>query len=159
MYRWALSISPLELWCYGTRMPAAAVLDSFPPDVRPRITVVDHIPQPDLPQVFGAADIFVHVSLSEGSSNAVAQAMAAALPMVLTPVGVVSELLQDGRDCLMVPTADARAVQTAIDRLIDDVALRTQLGQRARRIAAGTIPGQRDGTLVDRLEALVKRSS
>lgn len=149
----------LELWCYGTRLPAATVLDSFPPDLRPRITVVDHIPQSDLPQVFGAADIFVHVSLSEGSSNAVAQAMAAALPMVLTPVGVVPDLLQDGRDCLMVPTADARATQMAIDRLIDDVALRTQLGQSARRMAAGTIPRERDGTIVDRLEALVKRSS
>jgi glycosyltransferase involved in cell wall biosynthesis len=127
----------LELWCYGTRVDGDVVRNRFPPELRARVTAVEHIPLKALPAVFQRADIFVHPSLSEAWGNAILQAMASALPIAVTPVGLVPELLEDERDCLLVPTCDAPALAAAIARLIDDVELRRRLGEGARRAAEG----------------------
>lgn len=125
----------LRLWCYGTRVGEPAVLASFPEDVRGRVTVVPEVDHRAIAVPFHEADIFVHASLSEGSGRAVMQAMAAALPIVATPVGLVPDLLRDGRDCLIVPKRDSRALSAAIGQLLDDRDLRRSLGSAARRAA------------------------
>jgi glycosyltransferase involved in cell wall biosynthesis len=145
----------VRLWCYGTRASESEVLSAFPEDVRDRVVVVPSLQESELPVVFQQADVFVHASLSEGSSNAVNQAMAAALPMVLTPVGVVNDVLTDGESCLLVPAADALAIDAALQRVIDDAGLRRRLGQSARRVAEALMAEARNDRIVDRLETIV----
>jgi glycosyltransferase involved in cell wall biosynthesis len=125
----------VELVCCGTIVPESGVRHDFPPDVRARVTVKPSLVQSELASVDRDADIFIHAALTEGYGNAIAEAMAAALPIVVTPVGVAIDFLEHERDCLIVPKGDPEALAAAIERLLDDAALRRRLGTAARRSA------------------------
>jgi glycosyltransferase involved in cell wall biosynthesis len=77
-----------------------------------------------------AADLYVHPSHSEGSSNAIAEAMAAGLAVVATDVGGTRELVGDSG--VLVPAGCAERLVDAITGLLDDPARREQLGAGAR---------------------------
>jgi glycosyltransferase involved in cell wall biosynthesis len=78
-----------------------------------------------------SADIYAHPSHSEGSSNAVAEAMAAGLPIVATDVGGMRELL-GGDAGVLVPAGDCAAMASALSALLNDPARRVTLAGRAR---------------------------
>jgi glycosyltransferase involved in cell wall biosynthesis len=82
--------------------------------------------------ILAAADIFVLPSLYEGMPNALLEAMAAALPVVATPVGAVPEMITDGEEGLLVPPDDPEALTAALERLAWSPDLRRELGRRAR---------------------------
>ncbi|WP_141576697.1 glycosyltransferase [Actinomadura sp. WMMA1423] len=84
----------------------------------------------DVDQLLARADVVVLPSLEEGMSNAVMEAMAAALPIVATDVGGTGELLR-GRGLLVRP-AEPEALAEGIERLLTDPALARGLGRRAR---------------------------
>jgi starch synthase len=72
---------------------------------------------------------------------------------VTTAVGLVPDLLANGRDCLIVPMRDAAAIEAAVDRLIDDPALRQRLGSTARAAAERLRAPDRDQVVIDLLHA------
>jgi glycosyltransferase involved in cell wall biosynthesis len=78
-------------------------------------------------------DVFAFPSRLEGSPNAVLEAMATGLPIVATSIGGVVDLLDRGRAGLLVPPDDPAALAEALDQLILDPNLRSDLGSRARR--------------------------
>ncbi len=82
---------------------------------------------------YALADVFVLPSLSEGSPNALLEAMACGLPTVATHVGGVPEIAVDGTTALLVPPSDPNALSRAVSRLLDDSAFGAQLGSAARR--------------------------
>jgi len=66
----------------------------------------------------------------EGSPNVVLEAMAAGVPVVATRCDFgPSELIQDGRDGLLVPPEDAGALSQAMARMMEDRELRAKLGR------------------------------
>jgi glycosyltransferase involved in cell wall biosynthesis len=77
------------------------------------------------------ADILVLPSHNEGLPMAVLEAMASGLAIVTTPVGAIPDAIRDGDTGLLVPAGDAPALADALYRLITDMELRRQLGQRA----------------------------
>jgi glycosyltransferase involved in cell wall biosynthesis len=81
-----------------------------------------------------AADAFVLPSTAEGLSNAILEAMAAALPVVATRVGGAADCIEDGRSGVLVPPEDTPALADALAKLLVDPN-REQLGARARAIA------------------------
>jgi glycosyltransferase involved in cell wall biosynthesis len=88
----------------------------------------------DVDRLLARADLVVLPSLTEGMSNAVAEAMAAGRPVVATDVGGTAELLT-GRGVL-VPPGDAHALAAAIAGLLADPGRAAELGAAARRWAA-----------------------
>ena len=78
--------------------------------------------------LYGDADVFVLASSGESFGMAAAEAAAAGTPVVVTDRCGVAEFLGDG--ALVVPY-DAGAVRQAIERVIDDSALRTRLAAAA----------------------------
>jgi len=70
--------------------------------------------------------------LTDGIPNVLVEAMAMGLPVVSTTVAGVPELIEDGRTGLLVPEQDPGALATAIERLMDDPALRDRLRTNAR---------------------------
>jgi glycosyltransferase involved in cell wall biosynthesis len=86
----------------------------------------------DVAALWAAADMAVVSSLSEGTSLALIEAMAAGRPIVATAVGGNLDLLADGQSALLVPSGDAGALGAAIGRLADDPALGERLGRTAR---------------------------
>jgi glycosyltransferase involved in cell wall biosynthesis len=89
----------------------------------------------DIPQVLAGMDIFVFPSRWEGMPLAPLEAMAAGLPIVATRVHGLTEILEDGRDALLVPVGDPPALAEALLRLIGDPALARLLAGNGRRKA------------------------
>jgi glycosyltransferase involved in cell wall biosynthesis len=131
------ALGDLELACVGTRTSADDVLAAFPAAVRPRVSVFVEADRHELCEQFARADVFVFPSLSEGFSCALLAAMASSMPVVATRVGAAVDLLEDGRNGVLVPSANASALAAAVMRLVNDVRTRTVMGEAARRTARG----------------------
>jgi glycosyltransferase involved in cell wall biosynthesis len=86
----------------------------------------------DVPALLQAADIFAMTSLSEAASLTVLEAMAAALPVVLTEVGGNPELVRAGREGLLVARGDNEALARALGQLLDDPQSAREMGQAGR---------------------------
>jgi len=69
---------------------------------------------------YGIADVAVLSSLSEGSPNALLEAMAAQVPVVATNVGGIPEIVASEKSALLVKSADVEAMSAAIRRILDD---------------------------------------
>lgn len=78
------------------------------------------------------ADVLVLPSHYEGLPMAMIEAMAFGLAIVITPVGAIPEVVRDGEDALLVPVGDPRRLAEALERAVQDVALRRNLGNNAR---------------------------
>jgi glycosyltransferase involved in cell wall biosynthesis len=81
------------------------------------------------------ADIFCLPSHAEGLPNAMIEAMAAGLPIVVTPVGAIPDVIVDGANGLLIPVQDASALAQRFEMLLEAPALRKALGQSARATA------------------------
>ena len=73
----------------------------------------------DVPALLADASLFVLSSLTEGFSLSLLEAGAARLPVVATDVGGNGEIIADHERGLLVPSADAAALATAIAVLLD----------------------------------------
>jgi glycosyltransferase involved in cell wall biosynthesis len=76
-------------------------------------------------------DVFVHPSYTEGTPNAVIEAMAHGLPIVATAVGGLPDFVTEDVG-LLVPAGDSTALGEAMKRLAGDAALRRSMGRAAR---------------------------
>ncbi len=90
----------------------------------------------NLAEHLSMADIFVLPSRSEGFSNAIVEAMAAALPVVATSVGGNAEAVEDGVTGLLVPAEDPVALSAAITRLLSDPSQARAMGIAGKSRAA-----------------------
>jgi glycosyltransferase involved in cell wall biosynthesis len=90
-------------------------------------------PRADIPEILRALDAYVIVSLFEGTSRALLEAMAMGLPIVATELPAVAELV-DGNGYL-VGLLDPHQAQLALRDLLHHPALRRRLGSRSRRLA------------------------
>ena len=80
-------------------------------------------------------DIAVLPSRREGMPNALLEYLAMGRPVVATAVGGIPEVVEDGREALLVPPADPARLAAAIDRLLADDGRRADMGEAARRRA------------------------
>lgn len=80
-----------------------------------------------------ASDLFVLPSRFEGLSNALLEAMACALPVISTRVGGSTDIIEHGRNGLLVDVESAEQVACAIAQILDDAELATRLGENGRK--------------------------
>jgi glycosyltransferase involved in cell wall biosynthesis len=83
----------------------------------------------DVPELLSALDIFTWLSRGEGMPHVIAEAGAAALPVIATPDNGACQQIDDGISGLFVPYNDPRAVAKKIRMLIEDADLRGSLGR------------------------------
>ncbi|HKD08438.1 MAG TPA: glycosyltransferase [Bryobacteraceae bacterium] len=81
---------------------------------------------------YGIADLAVLSSLSEGSPNALLEALACGVPAVATRVGGIPEIVRDGETALLVPPGDVSAMTSAMLRLLGDEAFSSAFAERGR---------------------------
>jgi glycosyltransferase involved in cell wall biosynthesis len=82
-----------------------------------------------------ALDIFVLTSRLEGLPNVMIEAQGLGLPVVCTGTGGMSEAFVEGETGFAVSSGGAAGMAKKIASLIEDAALRTRMGQHARRHA------------------------
>jgi glycosyltransferase involved in cell wall biosynthesis len=107
----------------------------------------------DIADILAAGDLFTMPSLSEGLPLALVEAMSFGLPVVVTRVGGVPEVVTDGSEGFLVPPSDPGALATALGALLDDASRRRLMGDAARTRAL------RDyalATMADRYERLYR---
>ena len=84
-----------------------------------QLCVTSEVQPDEMPMYYRAADAFLNASRSEGSPNAVKEALACNLPVVSTPVGDVQERLAGVRPSVVVPR-DAEAIAEALVQILLD---------------------------------------
>jgi glycosyltransferase involved in cell wall biosynthesis len=89
--------------------------------------------RPDIQRYLNSADIFVLPSRWEGLPVALLEAMGMGLPVVATRVEGVEEVIQDGKQGLLVPPEDSAALAAASLELMGAPETRSQMGTAARR--------------------------
>jgi glycosyltransferase involved in cell wall biosynthesis len=133
----------VEWWCVG-QGPAERALRDLTETLKISESVkfmgyVHH--GPDLFQLYRQADIFVLPSFHEGIPNAVLEAMAHSMSIVVTNVGSLSSVITDGVEGILVPAGEPQKLADAISRMAADHASARLMGQaacrRARRYRAG----------------------
>jgi glycosyltransferase involved in cell wall biosynthesis len=112
---------------------------------------------PELLALFADSDVFVLPSLGECLSVALMEAAAAGLPIISTAVGALAEAAIDGRSALVVPPGEGAALRAAIERLVDDEALRVRLGTDALALARSKFDAARNNQKILELVTSVAR--
>lgn len=87
----------------------------------------------DTPELLRTSDIFVLPSRWEGMPLAILEAMGSGLPVVVSDIPGNRHLVEDGAQGLLFPVEDDQALATSLRRLIDQPALRQQLGKAGRQ--------------------------
>lgn len=88
----------------------------------------------DVPELLGAADVFVLPSLWEGLPNVVIEAMATGLPVVASDIPPVREAVDPDRSAILATPSDPHSLAEALLRVLADPYLSAELGQRGREV-------------------------
>jgi glycosyltransferase involved in cell wall biosynthesis len=109
--------------------------------------------QPNPWKFMARGDVFVLTSRYEGFGNVLIEAMATRLPVVATASYGTRDIVKHGQNGLLVERHEATDVAAALERVLTDSALRSNLS-RAARVSAGdyAVPA-----VVDRFDAFVDR--
>ena len=85
-----------------------------------------------LAEIYRAADIFIFPSRNEGLPNVVLEAMACGLPVVVSRLPVLEQVITNGKNGLFVPVDNADALKGAILSMARQPEYSQQLGKNAR---------------------------
>ncbi len=94
---------------------------------------ITHKEQSELIALFLEADIFVLPSRAENLPVAMLEAMACGLPVVVSQVGSVAEVITNDQNGMLFKSGDANALKVILISLLGDQSLRIKLGNNARQ--------------------------
>ncbi len=94
-----------------------------------------YIAHDSINDIYKNSDVFVLPSLNEGMSNALLEAMASGLPVIVTDTGGTAELV-DGNG-FIIQKASADSIVEALENFIQDRNLMLKMGKKSGEIAQG----------------------
>lgn len=100
--------------------------------IEARTELAGAAPHADVPALLTGLDIYVAASRQESFGVAVIEASACAIPVVVSDVGGLPEVVRHEQTGLVVPRENAPALQAALKRLVLDAPLRERLGRAGR---------------------------
>jgi glycosyltransferase involved in cell wall biosynthesis len=89
--------------------------------------------QNDVRPYYAVATLYVMPSHSEGSPNALLEAMAAGVPVVASAVGGIPEIVTDGSTGTLVPPRNPEALARVLEQLLKDPSRASRLAENASR--------------------------
>ena len=106
----------------------------FPTNFPPGVLVLQSWPHAAVMSAWSRCTIALMPSLIlDACPTVTMEAMAMGRPVVASRIGGLPDIVVDGETGLLVPPGDWRALQQAIQRLLDDPALRERLGAMAKQ--------------------------
>jgi glycosyltransferase involved in cell wall biosynthesis len=109
--------------------------------------------QRDVAPYYAFFDALLLPSANEGTPVVAIESLAAGRPVVATRVGGVPDVVEDGRDGVLVPVGDVPAMVVALVELARDPERRRQMGEAGRE---RVVPRYRVERLVDDVDALYR---
>lgn len=97
-----------------------------------RIHVLGH--REDVGDLLCAADVFAFPSHYEGLGGSVIEAMAMGLPVVVTRIPALEEVVEEGGNAVVVTPGDTGALVAGLESLLVDPDLRRRDGRRSREL-------------------------
>jgi glycosyltransferase involved in cell wall biosynthesis len=97
---------------------------------RDRVRFLGH--REDVPELLCAADVFVFPSLFEGLGGAVIEAMALGLPIVASRLPAIREVVDEGRNAVLLEPARSDLIVEALDALLRSPTQRARFGHHGR---------------------------
>ncbi|NET74115.1 MAG: glycosyltransferase family 4 protein [Sphaerospermopsis sp. SIO1G2] len=98
-----------------------------------KITVYSWLTPEERDKLLSIADAFVLPSYHEGLPMSMLEAMAWGLPVIVTPVGGIPEVITDQQNGLLVEPGNYDNISQRMSQIINDENLRISLGKSARR--------------------------
>jgi L-malate glycosyltransferase len=118
-----------------------------------RVHIVGHVPYERMADWYRASDVCVSIASSDSSPRSVWEAMACGVPMVVSDLPWVRELIEPEVHALVVPI-ETGAVAAAVERLLTDPELAQRLSEQGRAL----VERHRDRRAeMDRLAAAYER--
>jgi len=114
-------------------------------------------PFEEMPQYYRSIDIFTCASTNEGTPNTVLHAMACALPIVTTRVGIVEEAFGPLQRQFIVDSRSAGSFEHKLRTLVEDPALRARVGAENLARAGQWNWNERIGAWAHFIEAALER--
>ena len=100
--------------------------------VSDNIEFVGSIPHNNLAKWYNSSKVFVLTSKTEEQSIVTLEAMSCGKSVVVTPVGALSELIDNGKNGFLVPPEQPEKLAEIITHLLEDRKLREDIGKAAR---------------------------
>jgi glycosyltransferase involved in cell wall biosynthesis len=122
-----------------------------------RVRFLGSQPRERVLELLRAADALVLSSSWENFPHTVVEALAVGTPVLATAAGGVAEVVEDGRNGLLVAPGDAQGLAAAIDRFFADAGLRESLRAAAAPSVAGYAPERIYAHLEEVLRAAADR--
>jgi glycosyltransferase involved in cell wall biosynthesis len=104
----------------------------FGTELADRIIVRPIIPVEQMPELYAEHDVFLFPSLVEGLPLVLLEAMATGMPVITTNTCGMADVVEDEFNGLLIPPANAEAMEEAILRVAHSVELRKKLGEAGR---------------------------
>jgi len=120
----------------GCACPPETITEFFGPALASTIIVQPVVPSSQMQELYSAHDVFLFPSLVEGLPSVLLEAMASGIPVITTETCGMQDVVEDGFNGLLVPPADAHAIEEAVLRLAASSEFRQSLGQAAQQTMA-----------------------
>lgn len=98
------------------------------------VTFTRSVPYLEMPSVYHEADVFVLVSVIEVYGMAVIEAKSSGLPTVVTDIGGLTDLVEDGVDGYLITEKNVEAIVKTIEKFCDNDKIE-EMGRAARQSA------------------------
>jgi glycosyltransferase involved in cell wall biosynthesis len=134
-----------------------ADLESQAAPLGDRVRFLGSLPRSRVLELLAAADASILSSSWENLPHSVLESLSVGTPVIATSVGGVPELVEDGRNGLLVPPDDGAALTAAVRQFAADGELRARLRAAAADSVARFAPASVYGELERLLEAAARR--
>ncbi len=106
------------------------------------------MPSELVPELLSAADALVLPTRSEGSCNAIVEAMACGLPIIASDIEAIKEQVKE-QNAILVPWNDTQKLKGAIKKLLDEPDLVESMSARSLQLAANMSLTQRAQSILN----------
>jgi len=101
-------------------------------DIKNIVTFLGSVDGEQKRRAFCSADVFILPSYGEGIPISMLEAMAYGLPVVISNVGGIPEVVRDGKEGIIVKPGDINGLCCALKKLIESDITRQKMGKAAR---------------------------
>jgi len=99
---------------------------------------------PELIKLYSQCDIFVLPSLGEAFGIVAVEALACGLPVIASKIGGLMDIIEDGKNGLLIPPGDPIALAMAIRHLVENHDLHMNMRYAARKSAEDRFDAQKN---------------